>query len=446
MSGLRASRGYTLLFQQPKPGAGEIVITVDGAKAHGLGGSLEEPDWAPLTLPEVDALLRRYPRAGGAERILSHSPRPFSAASVVATPMGQVFVKRHARSVRDREGLLEEHRLIAHLATVMEGDAAAGVAGAGHDHVQYDLVQPVLADIDGETAVTSGDWTYELHPVACGVDLYEQAISWTPFLGANHGRAAGRALAQLHQAARSYRAPARKAQQLVSSFTIFAGHNATLHEAHSKADGDPYEAMEAYLEPRPLLREYTEERDWRRSFDGLLIPFHRELEPWLTYLEPLWTHNDFHASNLTWSGDGADAQVSGVIDFGLADRTNAVHDVATAIERNIVEWLRMAEPGATILHLDHLDALLAGYEELSPLSYEEARALAAMLPLVHCEFALSETDYFLSVLQSREKAYLAYEGYFMAHAEWFHSTEGQRLVEHLERWVEDRPRVRGGQR
>ena len=99
-----------------------------------------------------------------------------------------------------------------------------------------------------------------------------------------------------------------------------------------------------------------------------------------------------------------------------------------------------------MLHLDHLDALLAGYEELSPLSYEEARALVAILPLVHCEFALSETDYFLSVLQSPEKAYRAYEGYFLAHAEWFRGAEGRRLLEHLEQWAEDKPRVRGGQR
>jgi hypothetical protein len=30
-----------------------------------------------------------------------------------------------------------------------------------------------------------------------------------------------------------------------------------------------------------------------------------------------------------------------IIDFGLADRTNAVHDMAHAIERNIVEWLAL---------------------------------------------------------------------------------------------------------
>ena len=74
-----------------------MVIAQDAPKAHGLNGSMEEPDWPPLILSEVDSLLRRYPQAGGAEEILSRSPRPFSAAGVVATPLGSVFVKRQDR-------------------------------------------------------------------------------------------------------------------------------------------------------------------------------------------------------------------------------------------------------------------------------------------------------------------------------------------------------------
>jgi Ser/Thr protein kinase RdoA (MazF antagonist) len=420
-----------------------VAITVDALKAHGLEGSLEEPDWPPLTLPEVDSLLRKYSQAGGAERLLSRSPRPFSAAGVVATPMGTVFVKRHHRSVRDREGLLEEHRLIAHLAEAMRedeferSDESAFVPG---------LVQAALPNRDGETVSTDGEWTYEVHPLARGVDVYEQALSWTPFLCDRHARAAGRALARLHRGAGSYRAPARKTQPLVTSFTIFAGSGLETHQAAGASNDDPFLRMQDYLDRRPLLRTYAEERDWRSSFDELFLPLYRNLEPWLAYLQPLWTHNDFHASNLTWSGDDGGAEVAGILDFGLADRTNAVHDLATAIERNIVEWLRMTEPGSAVVHLDHLDALLAGYEELSPLSYEEARALVAMLPLVHCEFALSETDYFLSILNSQEKAYLAYEGYFLAHAEWFHSERGSGLLKHLERWAEDRPKHSGSKR
>ena len=58
-------------------------------------------------------------------------------------------------------------------------------------------------------------------------------------------------------------------------------------------------------------------------------------------LPPLWTHNDLHASNLLWSDAGGDARAMAIIDFGLADRTNAVHDLAQAIERNIVEWITL---------------------------------------------------------------------------------------------------------
>jgi Ser/Thr protein kinase RdoA (MazF antagonist) len=389
-------------------------------RAHGLLGTVEEPDWPRLTLPEVDRLLRRYPSAGASRRLLSYSPRPLSAASVVEVAKGEVFVKRHHRSVRDREGLLEEHRLIAYLA---DRDWGGGDA----------LVSPVLADLDGATAIVDGEWIYEVHALAKGVDVYEQALSWTPFLSSGNARAAGRALAKLHSAAIGYDAPAREERQLVSSFTIFAGAN---------FGDDPVTQMEEYLVTRPCLRRYVEERNWRDAFDGLLLPLYSELRPWLGSLTPLWTHNDFHASNLMWSGESDRAEVTGIIDFGLADRTNAVHDLATAIERNVVEWLRMNEPDADIVHLDHLDALLAGYEELSPLSYEDARALVSMLPLVHCEFALSETDYFLSVLDAEDKAYLGYEGYFLAHAAWFRNKQGQRLLEHLMRWAEAGARCR----
>ncbi len=68
-------------------------------------------------------------------------------------------------------------------------------------------------------------------------------------------------------------------------------------------------------------------------------PFHADLAPLLPALTPLWTHNDLHASNLFWSESGPNARATAIIDFGLADRTNAVHDLAHAIERNIVEWL-----------------------------------------------------------------------------------------------------------
>lgn len=380
-------------------------------KAHGMDGTLVEPAWPPLTHDEVDALLREFPACGGPIQILSVSPRPFSAASVVGTRNGRVFVKRHHAKVRDREGLLEEHRFMQHL-------RANGAP-----------VPQVLESASGETAIEIGDWTYEVHDVPKGVDLYEDAHSWTAFRSIEHAYSAGRALAQLHQASHGFAAPVRKPRPLVAGFTIFAG-------------ADPGLTMKRYLAARPALN--TDEMTTEACGEALelLAPFHGELRPQLPALQPLWTHNDLHASNLLWSDASAHARATAVIDFGLADRTNSVHDLAHAIERNIVEWLALTEDPAHFdavpVHIEALHALLAGYESVRPLLSDEAAALAPMCALCHAEFALSEADYFLGVLRSPEQARLASVDYLVGHARWFLSRRGAKLLDVLRRWAGER--------
>ena len=114
-----------------------------------------------------------------------------------------------------------------------------------------------------------------------------------------------------------------------------------------------------------------------------------------------------------------------------------MHDLAHAIERNIVEWLTLvddpAHPKDVPIHLDHLDALLDGYESIRPLPVEEAAALAPMTALCHAEFALSEADYFLGVLRDEEKAVAAYDGWLIGHAQWFLSDAGRQLLDALRR-------------
>ena len=382
-------------------------------KAHGMDGTLVEPDWAPLALAEVRALLSQFPGFGEPIEILSVSPRPFSAASVVATHGGRVFIKRHHRTVRDAEGLLEEHRFLAHL------------LGAGAP------VPRVFAAASGETAIQTGEWGYEVHEAPEGVDLYGDALSWTPFRTAAHAHSAGQALARLHLASEGFRAPRRKPRPLVASFTIFAAEN-------------PGAELKRYLAARPALAGDAGARDHCEQALELLAPFHAELLPLLAALPPLWTHNDLHASNLLWSDAGPAARATAIIDFGLADRTNAVHDLAHAIERNIVEWLVLVEdpahPENVPVHLDHLHALLAGYESVRPLSNVEAAALAPMTELCHAEFALSEADYFLGVLHSEEKARLASEGWLVGHARWFRGSGGRRLLNAIEQWTVTRDR------
>ena len=385
------------------------------AKTHGMDGSLVEPDWPALTLDELRKVFAQFEDVCEPERILTVSPRPFSAAGVVATGTKRVFVKRHHHAVRDREGLLEEHRFLSHL-------------------VEHEAPVPrVLKTAEGETVIEMGDWEYEVHETPPGIDLYEDAISWTPFRGASHAYSAGATLARLHLAARGFAAPPRKPRPLVASFTIFASF-------------DPATAMARYLAARPSFAAHKAVHDCAERALELLAPFHAELAPFLPALAPLWTHNDFHASNLFWSdtgpGAGRAARATSIIDFGLADRTNAVHDIAHAVERNIVEWLILVNnperPDDVPIHLDHLEAFLDGYESIRPLSNEESAALAPMTALCHAEFALSEADYFLGALHSEEKAAMAYDGWLVGHALWFSSAPGRKLLSALRRRAESR--------
>jgi len=370
-------------------------------RTHGMDGTLVAPDWPALTADELRRVFEQFPELDGQFEILTESPRPLSAAGVVKTRAGQVFVKRHAREVRDREGLLEEHRFLAHL------------------HQRGAAVPRVLADAAGETAIEAGAWTYEVHEVAAGVDLYREALSWTPFHSVSHAFAAGEALARMHRSAEGFEAARRKIQPLVASFTIFAGE-------------EPAHAMDEYLGARPAIAYSAAVRACADEALELLAPFYRQLKPLLPALDPLWTHNDLHASNLMWSEAADSAYATAIIDFGLADRTNAVHDIAHAIERNVVEWLALVanpdEPGAVPVHVDHLEALLAGYEKERPLRGAERAALAPMTALCHAEFALSEADYFAGILRSEEKAAMAYDGWLVGHARWFRSQAGQRLL------------------
>jgi Ser/Thr protein kinase RdoA (MazF antagonist) len=261
------------------------------------------------------------------------------------------------------------------------------------------------------------------------VDLYEDAISWTPFRTAGHAFSAGQALARLHLASEGFSAPRRKPRPLVAGFTIFAAEN-------------PGAELDRYLAIRPALAENADAHSGGAQALELLAPFHAQLLPLLPALTPLWTHNDLHASNLLWSDAGNDARATAIIDFGLADRTNAVHDLAQAIERNIIEWLALIEapahPEDVPIHLDHLRALLDGYESIRPLSDEEAAALAPMTALCHAEFSLTEADYYLGVLHSEEKARLASIDYLAGHARWFRSRGGRKLLDALHRWAEKR--------
>jgi Ser/Thr protein kinase RdoA (MazF antagonist) len=384
-----------------------IPIATDAPSASieplqfGVGGEQAERDWPLITREEVEAVLGKFPSIDPLAGLTWHSPRPFSAAVLITTLNGDAFfVKRHHLSIRDVEGLAEEHAFIGHL-------ASRGLPVAN-----------IIATPEGATAMTLGEWTYEVHRAAGGADVYRRAMSWTPFAHTSHAFAAGRMLARLHIAARDYAAPARPIRPLLSSFRA-------LNEA------DLIGALDRWISVQPLLVRALQARDWRSDVTQVILPWHTRLVPFLPAMRSLWTHGDWHASNLFWTSNSPGAQVSTILDFGLSDRTCAVYDLAVAIERNAIEWLSTQD--AREVHLDHVDAMLTGYESLTPLSDDEYAALVAVLPIVHTEFALSEVAYFHATLGSPETADVAYDGYLLGHARWFSEPAGKVLLDYLEK-------------
>ncbi|MBB3883896.1 phosphotransferase enzyme family protein [Acetobacter oeni] len=373
--------------------------------AHGLGNDLKRPDWPEIRLPELENVLSQFPSSGSPQDILWRSPRPFSSAAEVKTSKGSLFVKRHHHSVRSVADLTEEHRFIGHLR---------------QHHVP---VVNILIARNGETAIADDIWTYEVYQPGRGYDFYRDSPSWTAFAHDSHAFAAGQMLAKFHQAAVTYQAPPRQTKLLVASNSIFGSP-------------DPLRILKAELSARPALARFFSSRSWETDINQrLIIPFHANAYALLHDEPPLWTHGDWHASNLLWSSSDNAGHVQTILDFGLSDRTFALFDLATAIERNLISWLDAENGSGPVGNLGQLDALLNGYNSVSPLSIRAVKKLSAILPLVHADFALSEIDYFSGILRNEADAQIAYDQFLLGHADWFREREGEVMLGHLDKFA-----------
>lgn len=363
-------------------------MTALGHLVHGMGTAMEQPIWPAITAEEAHAVLRHFPGAGGLAKIAWHSPRPFSAACLIEAEGGEFLLKRHHIALRNPEALAEEHRFIAHL-------SRGGLN-----------VPSVLRADDGSGTVTRGPSCYELHRKSAGKDIYRDDPSWTPYQSHDHAAQAGAAMARLHRAARGYAAPERRPSPLISSFTILPAQ-------------DLLAAATAYILTRPAIAAYLANKAWQEELSRLFAGFGKGLAAKLRDQPSLWTHNDWHPSNLLWSDQG---QVTTIFDFGLSTRTCAVHDIATAIERCAIPWLEMdrhaPDPQAAA-------ALLAGYNSVLPIDSETVDIIIGLLPLVHIELALSEVDYFAGLLDDPAQADIAWADFLIGHADWFASRQGK---------------------
>ncbi|UPG90737.1 phosphotransferase [Luteibacter aegosomaticola] len=368
----------------------------DAHLTHGLAGDELPPDWPALTEREVAQLLSRVPKLGATGAIRWRSPRPLSAAALVETASGRVFVKRHHASVRSAATLAEEHAFASHL-------RAHGIP-----------LPPLFTDVTGHTAMAMGEWVYEIQAPAQGNDIYRDAFSWSPVGGLRHARAAGSMLARLHQAAEGYVAPQRATHILVARADILGAR-------------DPVAAVEAELAERPALAAYLGDRDWRAELSATMAPWQGAAHAGVRRQPRLWTHGDWHVSNLCWSDASDAATIIDVLDLGLSAATFALFDLATAIERNAIAWLEIAQ--GEIGHADLALALLEGYHAVKPLSDDDLDVLASVLPVVHVDFALSEVEYFEGMTRRRDHADVAWHTFLHGHAAWFATPPGQRLLD-----------------
>jgi len=101
------------------------------------------------------------------------------------------------------------------------------------------------------------------------------------------------------------------------------------------------------------------------------------------------------------------------------------------VERNSIPWLELDIGGSAAASLESVDAIIQGYHSVRPLSAQDLLTLAALLPLVHTDFALSEVAYYQGIVGSEANATVAYEAYLIGHTRWFNGVEGQRLLAHL---------------
>ncbi|MEZ0106941.1 Ser/Thr protein kinase RdoA (MazF antagonist) [Catenulispora sp. EB89] len=353
----------------------------------GMGAeSIVRRDWPSLAAEEIEAVLGE--EIAGIEW---RSPRPLSTTARIRLPDGRrLIVKRLPSALRTPEALAEEHGFM--------------------DHVRERGI-PVPA---AWTAGVRGDFVYEVQELGIGEDLYQSTFSWSPYSPSSHAAPAGAMLGRLHIAAEGYSAPPRPWRPLKSGFSLFGS-------------ADPIAAIEQIADERPHLADFLAARDWRSDIERFLLPFHRRLS---RDLSPLWTHNDWHGTNLLWSADRDDLSVTAVLDFGLSDRTAAAYDLAIAIERFAVDWVGLRDGGPANVPQRELRSFLRGYTWVRPLSAAESAALPNLFPLCHAEYELSEIDYFLSVVPggSEKNAEIAYRDWLLGHAKWAESEEGQTFL------------------
>ena len=391
------------------------MTTITHDLGHGMGNDWEYKDWAHLTVSELHNLQPYYPCLQGGIQILWCSPRPFSSAAVIEVTQDAVstdkigsrsyFIKRSHRSFRNAQDILQEHAFLRHLAS------------------KNIPVATLIASNCGLTALEIGDWTYEVYEKAAGFDLYVDQQSWTPFSYTEHAAKVGSLLAKLHVAMQDFpELHGRSARYLVSNQQLLESENIVT-------------AIQQRIQNSPELSRYFADKNLDAVFLERVSQTHHKIKHILQQTTKIWTHNDLHASNLFWSAQSADANITAVIDFGLSDRNSALYDLAVTIERNFIDWLALEHTSQINVDEAGLSAFLQAYcAEIHP--QQDFSILPELLKIVHLDFAFSELEYFVGITQNLKHADAAYYDWIVGHVNWFFTEQGQQFTQTFTRFLQ----------
>lgn len=391
------------------------MATITPNLGHGMGSDWENKDWLHITVPELHRLQSYYPCLQGSVKILWCSPRPFSSAVLIEvvqalastgqTNLHPYFIKRSHRSFRRAQDILQEHAVLQHLAS------------------KNIPVATLITSNCGQTALEVGDWTYEVYEKAAGFDLYVDQQSWTPFFYTEHAAKVGSLLAKLHTAMQDFpELHGRSTRYLVSNQQLLESENIVT-------------AIQQRIDNSPELSRYFADKNLDAVFLERIFQTHRKIKHVLQQATKIWTHNDLHASNLFWSTQSADANITAVIDFGLSDRNSALYDLAITIERNFIDWLALEHTSQINVDEAGLSAFLQAYcAEIHP--QQDFSILPELLKIVHLDFAFSELEYFVGITQNLKHADAAYYDWIVGHVNWFFTEQGQQFTQTFTRFLQ----------
>lgn len=327
------------------------------------------------------------------------------AASTDKIGSRSYFIKRSHRSFRNAQDILQEHAFLRHLAS------------------KNIPVATLIASNCGLTALEMGDWTYEVYEKAAGFDLYVDQQSWTPFFYTEHAAKVGSLLAKLHVAMQDFpELHGRSARYLVSNQQLLESENIVT-------------AIQQRIQNSPELSRYFADKNLDAVFLERVSQTHHKIKHILQQTTKIWTHNDLHASNLFWSTQSADANITAVIDFGLSDRNSALYDLAVTIERNFIDWLALEHTSQINIDEAGLSAFLQAYfAEIHP--QQDFSILPELLKIVHLDFAFSELEYFVGITQNLKHADAAYYDWIVGHVNWFFTEQGQQFTQTFTRLIQ----------